>query len=177
MKISSFPFFSLWTQSSLPWKCHSFAKNEPPSVFLKNFRHSLFVGIPIYIRSPVSCGGAGYCIGHPAGGLSATYGCFVAPKHLTEGSNRRGSELSILSSLSINLHPISFHVSPVQCCAIFLCCLDDEIHITDHHRKPNINRDHLVDLTTFVSGNKSLWTKVTNLTIHINGNHGVLLKL
>ena len=29
----------------------------------------------------------------------------------------------------------------------------------------------------FVSGNKSLWTKVTNLTIHINGNHGVLLKL
>ena len=94
---SSFPFFSLWTQSSLPWKCHSFAKNEPPSVFLKNFRHSLFVGIPIYIRSPVSCGGAGYCIGHPAGGLSATYGCFVAPKHLTEGSNRRGLELSILS--------------------------------------------------------------------------------
>ena len=29
----------------------------------------------------------------------------------------------------------------------------------------------------FVTRNKSLWTKVTNLTIHINGNHGVLLKL
>ena len=29
----------------------------------------------------------------------------------------------------------------------------------------------------YLSGNKSLWTKVTNLTIHINGNHGVLLKL
>ena len=29
----------------------------------------------------------------------------------------------------------------------------------------------------YLSKNKSLWTKVTNLTIHINGNHGVLLKL
>ena len=28
-----------------------------------------------------------------------------------------------------------------------------------------------------VTRNKYLWTKVTNLTIHINGNHGVLLKL
>ena len=29
----------------------------------------------------------------------------------------------------------------------------------------------------FVPCHKYLWTKVTNLTIHINGNHGVLLKL
>ena len=29
----------------------------------------------------------------------------------------------------------------------------------------------------YLSGNKSLWTKVTNLTIHNNGIHGVLLKL
>ena len=29
----------------------------------------------------------------------------------------------------------------------------------------------------YLSGNKSLWTKVTNLTIHINRNDGVLLKL
>ena len=29
----------------------------------------------------------------------------------------------------------------------------------------------------YLSKNKSLWTKVTNLTIHINENHGVLLKL
>ena len=29
----------------------------------------------------------------------------------------------------------------------------------------------------YFSGNKCLWTKVTNLTIHINGNHGVLLNL
>ena len=29
----------------------------------------------------------------------------------------------------------------------------------------------------YLSKNKSLWAKVTNLTIHINGNNGVLLKL
>ena len=34
-----------------------------------------------------------------------------------------------------------------------------------------------ITILGFVSGNKSLWTKVRNLTIHINGNRGVLLKL
>ena len=38
-----------------------------------------------------------YCIGQAAGGLCATYGCFVAPETFYRGSNRRGFKLPILS--------------------------------------------------------------------------------
>ena len=78
--------------TALSWQCHFLTKNEPKIVFLKYFRCSLFFWHSHLYSFPGKLWWRRYCIGEPAGGLSATYGCFVAREGRATGGAKKKSK-------------------------------------------------------------------------------------